>query len=92
VTTRQRAEATRTKPTTTVSLSVTWRGTVFTLPTPEQFPLDALEAEENGKQLAALKLILGDEQYATWRGLARTAGDAEEFSEQITKELGRGNR
>ena len=68
-----------------------WRGRRFTLPSAGNFPLDAIEAEEQGKVLLSLKLILGEEQYATWRTLARTAGDAEHFSSTIMRELGRGN-
>jgi hypothetical protein len=92
MTARQRAEATKTKPKETPGVTVSWRGTTYTLPTADDFPLDALEAEENGKTLTALRLILGDEQYATWRADARTAGDAEEFSTHIMRELGAGNR
>jgi hypothetical protein len=90
--TRRRTEAIG-KPTSTGNdLAATWRGKRFTLPSPEKFPLEALEAEEEGKHLTALKLILGAAQYATWRGLAATAADAEDFSAVVMKELGRGNR
>jgi hypothetical protein len=92
VSTRQRAEATKTKAPVPTGLSVSWRGTTFALPAPDDFPLDALEAEEEGKTLTALRLILGADQYQTWRGLASTARDAEEFSGQIMRELGPGNR
>lgn len=91
MTARQRAEAVG-KPTTAPStLAVTWRNKRFTLPNPQEFPLEALEAEEEGKHLRALKLILGADQYTTWRGLAATTADAEEFSAAVMKELGRGN-
>lgn len=69
-----------------------WRGKQFTLPTPENYPLDAIEAEEEGRTLAALRLILGETQYKTFRTLAHTTGDAENFSKAIMRELGRGNR
>lgn len=89
--TRQRAEAVGKPTSPTTDLTVRWRGTAFTLPRAEDFPLEALEAEEEGKHLTALKLILGANQYAAWRGLASTAADAEEFSAAVMKELGRGN-
>ena len=93
MTARQRAAATKAKPATVpTEVTVTWRGTVFTLPTADDFPLDALEAEEQGKHLTALRLILGDVQYAAWRAQARTARDAEEFSAEVMGELGAGNR
>lgn len=71
--------------------AVMWRGKRFVLPSADEFPLDAIEAEEQGKVLLSLRMILGEEQYATWRTLARTAGDAEHFSKTIMRELGRGN-
>ncbi|KFU77762.1 hypothetical protein SAMN04489729_0847 [Amycolatopsis lurida] len=89
--TRQRAEATGKPASPGADLAVTWRGKRFTLPSPDRFPLEALEAEEDGKHLTALKLILGPDQYAKWRGLAATAADAEDFSAVVMKELGRGN-
>ncbi|MCK2239400.1 MULTISPECIES: hypothetical protein [unclassified Crossiella] len=94
MTTRQRAEATKAKPKTGKGNdpTVTWRGLSFTLPRAEAFPLDAVEAEEHGKPLLALRLILGTEQYAQWRTVAGTVADAEEFSAALVGELGRGNR
>lgn len=88
---KQRAEAAGKASTPGAGLSVQWRGKRFTLPRAEDFPLEALEAEEDGKHLTALRLILGPDQYTTWRGLASTAADAEEFSAAVMKELGRGN-
>ncbi|WET76898.1 hypothetical protein P3102_22610 [Amycolatopsis sp. QT-25] len=90
--TRQRAEATGKPASPGAVLTVTWRGKRFTLPSAQEFPLEALEAEEEGKHLTALKLILGGDQYATWRALASTAADAEDFSSVVMRELGRGNR
>lgn len=88
---KQRAEAIGKPTSPAAGFAVQWRGARFTLPRAEDFPLEALEAEEEGKHLTALKLILGVDQYATWRGLASTAADAEEFSAAVMKELGRGN-
>jgi hypothetical protein len=68
-----------------------WRGARFTLPSASEFPLEAMEAEEEGRHLAALRLILGEAQYRTWRALAKTAADAESFSSAVMRELGRGN-
>ncbi|MEU7525453.1 hypothetical protein AB0A74_06955 [Saccharothrix sp. NPDC042600] len=91
MTARQRAAA-KSKPAPASEVAVTWRGTRFRLPTAEAFPLDALEAEEAGRHLTALRLVLGPEQYATWRSMASTAADAEEFSTVVMRELGVGNR
>lgn len=70
---------------------MTWRKTTFALPTAEDFPLTALEAEEDGKPITALRELLGPEQFSTFRTLAATARDVEEFSAQVMRELGRGN-
>ncbi len=86
----QRAE-TATTPAAVPPVSVTWRGTTFALPTAADFPLAAIEAEEDGKHLTALRLILGQDQYGAWRSLATTAADAEEFSTLVMTELGTGN-
>ncbi|TQM83228.1 hypothetical protein FHX81_5646 [Saccharothrix saharensis] len=86
----QRREATN-RPAARSEHAVMWRGKRFTLPSASEFPLAAIEAEEEGKVLLSLRLILGDEQYTTWRGLATTAADAEHFSQTIMRELGRGN-
>ncbi|CRK55426.1 hypothetical protein [Alloactinosynnema sp. L-07] len=88
---KQRAEATGKPTTTEAGPVITWRATRFRLPRTEDFPLEALEAEEDGKHLTALRLILGELQYTTWRSLATTAADAEEFSVAVMKELGAGN-
>ncbi|KJK50419.1 hypothetical protein UK23_10475 [Lentzea aerocolonigenes] len=71
--------------------AVMWRGKRFGLPAPQDYPLDAIEAEEQGRTLTALRLILGEDQYATFRELAKTTGDADDFSKAIMRELGRGN-
>jgi hypothetical protein len=92
MTTRQRAEAVGKPHSLDAGHTVLWRGKRFTLPSAESFPLEALEAEEEGKHLTALKLILGNGQYAIWRSLAATAADAEDFSAAVMKELGRGNQ
>ena len=89
---RQRAEATNTTAPATEDLSVTWREVTFRVPAAEDFPLAAMEAEEAGKPLTALRELLGETQYQTLRTVASTARDIEEFSANIMRELGRGNR
>ncbi|GGU46822.1 hypothetical protein [Lentzea flava] len=89
---RQRREATgNTHATGKPGSAVMWRGKRFGLPAPKDYPLDAIEAEEQGRTLTALRLILGEDQYATFCELAKTTGDADDFSKAIMRELGRGN-
>jgi len=75
----QRAEAIGTPSTPEARLPAPRRGTRLTLPRAEDFPLNAREAEEDDKHLTALTLILGADQYTTWRRLTTTAAHAEEF-------------
>jgi hypothetical protein len=91
VSTRQRAEATKKPAPASEGLSLTWRDKTFRIPTAEQFPLTAMEAEEAGKPITALRELLGEDQYRTLRTVAFTAMDIAEFSGHVMKELGRGN-
>lgn len=89
---RQRREASgTTDPGGKPGAAMMWQGTRFTLPQPEDYPLEAIEAEENGQILKTIELILGDEQYATFRSKARTAGDAVNFLKSMARQVGRGN-
>lgn len=62
---RQRTEATGKPASPGADLTVMWRSKRFIIPNPNNFPFEALEAEEEGKHLTARKLILGANQYAT---------------------------
>jgi hypothetical protein len=86
----QRREATG-QPAHAPESAVMWRGKRFRLPAPQDYPLEAIEAEEEGRTLKALRMILGEDQYATFRREAKTTGDADDFSRAIMRELGRGN-
>lgn len=88
---RQRREATG-APAAASGTALMWRGKQFTLPTPENYPLDAIEAKQEGRTLAARRMILGEARYRTFRALAHTTGDAENFSRAIMRELKQGNR
>lgn len=92
MTATQRAEATNTPVPDREGVRISWQGTEFVLPRAEKFPLEAMEAEEEGKYLRALRIVLGEDQYATWRELTRTAADVEEFAAAVMRELGVGNR
>lgn len=89
---RQRQEATgKYTPGPKPGSAVMWRGKRYSLPAPQDYPLEAIEAEENGRTLTALRIILGEDQYAAFRRDAKTTGDADDFSRAIMRELGRGN-
>lgn len=67
-------------------------GTVYTVPTPMEWPLDTLDLLGEGKFTAALKLLLGDEQYAAFReAKPRKLSDAVGLMEAISKASGMGS-
>lgn len=54
-------------------------GETYTVPTPKLWPLEAGDAEESGRPLESLKIILGPKQYKLFRSVPRTLGDAEDI-------------
>lgn len=71
-------------------------GHTFTLPaSTDDWPLDAVEALENGRAVTALKALIGQAQYAAWSrhvqrktGAAPKARHAGELLEAIANEYG----
>lgn len=53
-------------------------GNTYTVPAPKMWPIEVIEAEENGQQLGALKALVGDEQYKTLRKTLKVMKDIEE--------------
>lgn len=51
----------------------------FTVPPARKWPLEAIEAQEEGKITGFLKGLLGADQYAALRKEARTLEDLDEF-------------
>lgn len=53
----------------------------FTIPTSENWPIDVIEAVEEGRMTGALKALLGDRQWAKFKGSHNTVGDLHKFFE-----------
>lgn len=65
-------------------VTVEFREQKYTVPKEfRNWPLEAVEAQENGRMVGAVKELLGPEQYATLRKTANTVGDLEEFTEKL---------
>lgn len=47
--------------------SFEWEGQIFTLPHPDDWPLDALVAFEENRQISAIRHVLGDQ----WRRIGQ---------------------
>ncbi|WP_433434503.1 hypothetical protein [Nonomuraea sp. CA-141351] len=83
--TAQRAEADG-KP-----FPVEYNGVTYTVPTPMEWDADVLDFIEAGRVTAALRLILGDEQYEQFRETKPKLRQAAELVELIGSAAGTGN-
>ncbi|GAA2843898.1 hypothetical protein Acy02nite_68460 [Actinoplanes cyaneus] len=77
-----RAEATD-QPTTFV-----YDGETYTIAPSKDWDLDALDAMEEGQIVKPVKLILGTEQWATFKAKRRTIGDLNDMFEALQKAAG----
>lgn len=69
---------------------VTYDGVEYNVPsTIRLWPLEVIEAQEEGKSLAMIKALLGPEQFATFRkghdGKQRTFGEFTDLSDALIK-------
>jgi len=71
-------------------VNVEWRGQEFTIPpTLDDCSLDTLEAFENGKAVAAVRGILGDKAFSSFKRKHKpNVRDFSEFSEVIARAMG----
>lgn len=49
------------------------------------WPLEVMDAQEDGRNIGMIKGLLGDDQYRTFRSKPRTMGDFEDFSNKLVK-------
>lgn len=80
-----KAEATGT------DIEIDFEGHTYTIPPSVEWPLDAIEAAEDGEIVRSTKLILGVEQWAEFRERHSKFGDLMEFMKAVEKVAG-GNR
>lgn len=60
-------------------VTFTYDGVEYTIPPGKSWPLEAQELSEEGRFLAAIKLVLGPKQYKTFKSKPRTLGDGEDL-------------
>ncbi len=60
-------------------VSFEYDGVQYTVPPAKKWPLDAVEAQEDGKMLGFLKALLGADQYSTLRKTTTTLADLDTF-------------
>ena len=63
-------------------------GQPYTIPAATQWPLETLEAFEEGRIVATVKSLLGDEQWTTFRSPGRIVSDLGSFFEAIQEAAG----
>lgn len=71
------------------SLNMVWKGHVYYLPVSQRdIDLEFLEAAESGQLVAAVKKLIGDDQYARFREDNKTVGELEDFMEKAQELMG----
>lgn len=74
-----------------VNHKVEFNGETYEVAPAEEWDLDVLEAIDEGRMTTALKSLIGDEQYATFRVTNRKVKDLGAFFETAGKVVGAGN-
>ncbi|WP_333731763.1 hypothetical protein [Streptomyces sp. IBSBF 3010] len=70
---------------------VEFNGDTFLVPPADDWDIDVLEAIDDQRMTHALKALLGDDQYATFRKTNRKVADLGKFFEVAGKSVGAGN-
>jgi hypothetical protein len=68
-----------------------FEGETYTAPASSEWDLDVLEALEEGRMIAAVKALVGPEQYARFRAKHSKIADLEAFMEALQGAVGAGN-
>ncbi|WP_030737207.1 hypothetical protein [Streptomyces sp. NRRL S-31] len=73
------------------STVIEYNGDTYSVPPAEDWDLDVLEAIDDQRMTHALKALLGDDQYATFRKSNRKVADLGKFFEVAGRAVGAGN-
>lgn len=71
--------------------SFDYDGVTYTLAPSAEWDLDVLDAFEGGQIATAVRLLLGDDQWATFRSKPRKVRDLNELFAAVQKAAGLGN-
>lgn len=63
----------------------------YTIPSADEWSVEALEAFEDGKIATLLREVLGPEQWSTFKSKRRTMSDLNDLFEAANKRLDSGN-
>lgn len=85
------AANTRKNDATGTNFDVTFNGDTYSVPPADEWDLDVLEAIDEGRMTGALRSLLGDEQYTTFRATNRKVKDLGAFFEEAGKVVNAGN-
>lgn len=69
-------------------VSLTFDAEIYTLPTQDMAPIAFLEAYEENNLIAALRALIGPEQYARFRATHETVGDMSRFFNAAGEKMG----
>lgn len=72
-------------------VSFDFDGETYTIPPAAEWDLDVLEAAEDGRNIAMIRALLGEEGWTTFRSKPRTVADLTEMTQAIEKAVGSGN-
>jgi hypothetical protein len=64
--------------------SFTYDSVKYTVPTPDEMDMSVIEDLEQGLVVAALKAVLGPDQWATFKSKPRTAKDLNDLMEKVS--------
>lgn len=70
------------------TVSFTYEGEKYTIPTTKEWDLEVIEAIEDEKIVAVVRGILGDAQWATFKSKSRKVADLNDFFSAISKATG----
>ncbi|MEU9560351.1 hypothetical protein [Streptomyces fumanus] len=70
--------------------AVEFNGAIYQVPPAEDWDLDVLEAIDDQRMTHALKALLGEDQYKTFRASNRKVADLGQFFEVAGKAVGAG--
>lgn len=73
------------------ALTVTFHGASYSVPPADDWDLTVLEEIDAGRSTSALRALLGDEQYATFREKHTKVSALKEFFAVAGKAVGAGN-
>jgi tRNA U38,U39,U40 pseudouridine synthase TruA len=71
--------------------AIEFNGETYDVPASEEWDIDVLEAIDDQRMTHALKSLLGEDQYATFRKSNRKVADLAKFFEVAGKAVGAGN-